>query len=362
MLQQHFRLTNVTCGEDTTVYYLANALSKYGVIPYVAAEDINVDKKAIEGFNLIKVGRPYSLRSYIKKFSLDRQLDFTIIHSHEVQRAYLFSLLKSQKQPLIVHYHNPLTSLPLRSGRSMKVFNGCDKIFVPSTFVANKLSKVCSIPAGKIEVIHNGVDIKRFRHILSSELNTKYGIPKDAKIVLFVGRISSIKGLLTLVKAIPLVLRFLPSIYFVFVGSYLSSDSVFQELTEIIKSLGIKERCIFTGFVPHSDLPYIISSANILVLPSLIEAFGTVALEAMACETPVIAARVGGLPEIITPKVGVLFSPKDPAELSGAIIQLLSDEKNARNMGRNGRSWVKQNFTWDTIAQKVKQCYEAVLT
>jgi len=359
MLQQHLRLAGGS-GEDVAVYYLVKALSKLNVEITLLVQEFSVDKRMNE-VNFIKVKAPYSLRCFLKKTALDKSYSFSVIHSHEVSRAFLFAFLKKKKQPLIVHYHNPITSQPRPIGRFILTLNKSDKIFVPSNFVRQRLINLCRINQNKIDAIYNGVDINEFRHRISREILVKYRIPEDGNIVLYVGRFSPVKGLLTLIRAIPFVLNAFPSTYFVFVGLP-SSPEYFQKMVALAKSLKVYEKCIFTSFIPRSDLPFVISRADVFVLPSIIESFGQSVIEALACETPVVSTLTGGIPEIVNNKVGLLVEPKDAVALSNAIVRLLSDRKLARNMGKAGRKIVEKRFDWNRIAEKVKQKYEELLS
>jgi len=360
MLQQHLRLIG-GCGEDVAVYHLIKALSKLGVEITLLTQEILVNKKIEEDVNLIKVKTPYGLSSFLKKAVLDKSCGFSLIHSHEVSRAFLFALFKKRKQPLIVHYHNPITSQPRPIGRFILTLNKSDKIFVPSNFVKQRLINLCHINQNKIDVIYNGVDINEFRPRSSREILVKYRIPEDGNIVLYVGRFSPIKGLLTLIRAFPFVLNLFPSTYFVFVGLP-SSPEYFQKIVTLAKSLKVYEKCIFTSFIPRSDLPFVISRADVFVLPSIIEAFAQSIIEALACEIPVVSTLTGGTSEIVNSKVGFLIEPRNASALSNAIVRLLSDRKLARNMGKEGRKVVEKCFDWNRIAEKVKQKYEELLS
>ena len=125
-----------------------------------------------------------------------------------------------------------------------------------------------------------------------------------------------------------------------------------QELRQIVEKLGLAQDVIFTGF--RRDIPELLAAFDVLVLPSLEEAFGRVVIEAMACAKPVVATRGGGLPEIIRDKeTGLLVPVKDPQAIAGAVLQLLADKALARQMGLSGRKRAEEMFDILTHVQLV---------
>jgi glycosyltransferase involved in cell wall biosynthesis len=124
--------------------------------------------------------------------------------------------------------------------------------------------------------------------------------------------------------------------------------------------LGLQEDVEFLGFV--SDMASFMARIEIFVLPSLFEGLGVAVLEAMAAGKPVVACRVGGLPELVVDTVtGFLVPPRDPSALGGAIAQLVENRALARQMGRHGRERLRANFTLEQMASKNEDFYYALL-
>jgi len=132
-----------------------------------------------------------------------------------------------------------------------------------------------------------------------------------------------------------------------------------KDIEKRARRLGISDNVRFTGFVPEKELPYVFSSADLMVLPSISEPFGIALIEAMAAGLPVIGSRVGGIPEIIDEGVnGFIVPPKNPDRLASAILRLISDDKLRKSMGIRGRELAVKKFDWDIIAEKTERFYD----
>lgn len=228
-------------------------------------------------------------------------------------------------------------------------------IMTVSDFTASSIMNDYNINDKRIFTIPNGIDADKFRILnVNGEYKKKLKIP-DEPFVLFVGRLDYGKGLVYLFKAFKMVLDKIPRLKLLIVG-----DGVLREtLVNLGKELAIDEDVIFLGKVPEDDLIAIYNCSEVLVLPSLLEGFGIVLLEAMAAAKPCVATRVGGIPEVIADKeTGILVSPGDPSALCDAIIKLLSDNNQRVKLGQNARKRVENTFTWDTIIKQVIDVYD----
>lgn len=360
MLIQHFRIGKLG-GEENAVLNFAKALKNVGVTPSIIVQDGVGNYQLFNGIDFYGGLRySYGLSSLIKRIELNRSLHFSLIHSHEVNRAFLHSIFKFNL-PFAVHYHNPMSSTPRAIGRFTMTLKKADRVFVPSKFVARKLSNYTGVSEEKINVIYNGVDIELFQHRMNTDLLQSYGIPDDIDVIEFVGRCSPIKGILTLVKAIPEVVKQARNAKFVFVGVRplpgSPRNSYYDKLLSEVSRLDIADSCFFVPYVKQSDLPYFYSRASITVAPSLLEAFPLTVLESLSCGTPVIASRAGGLPEAVDEQVGMLFPTENDRCLANCIVQLLEDSNSRKKMGAAGRKRVEEHFTWDSSAEKLKQIY-----
>ena len=172
-------------------------------------------------------------------------------------------------------------------------------------------------------------------------------------IVGVVGRLELEKGHPTLLEAWPLVLEACPSAYLLIVGE----GSRLDALHEIAREQGIEHHVVFTG--RRDDIPAVTAAFDVAVLPSYREAQGLTILEAMALSRPVVASRVGGIPEMIEDGVtGLLVPPQDPPALAAAIVRLLSDHPLADMLGRAGHDLVHDRFCVQLMVNAVQALYD----
>lgn len=208
----------------------------------------------------------------------------------------------------------------------------------------------------KIKIIANSVALTRFTpSINGNEIKHKLNLSKN--IILFVHRLSERKGPQYLIKALPYVKKEHPDCACIMVGT----GPQLVGLINLAKELGLKSQkdIFFVGEVPSYDIPKYMTCADVLVVPSVFEGFGRVIIEGMACGTPIVATKVGGIPEIITHnKTGLLVPPKNPKELAHAILRILCDRTLARRLSMNAFEEVKNKYSLDIISVKFIQIVE----
>ena len=203
-------------------------------------------------------------------------------------------------------------------------------------------------------LIYNGVDLDRYDHQEPCcTLREEYAMEPDAPIVGVVGRLELEKGHPTLLEAWPLVLAEQPGAYLMIVGE----GSRLDALRAITREQGIERHVIFTG--RRDDIPAITAAFDVAVLPSYREAQGLTILEAMALSRPVVASRVGGIPEMVEDGVtGLLVPPHDPPALAAAIVRLLSDHQLADMVARAGHDLVHDRFCIQLMVNAVQELYD----
>jgi phosphatidylinositol alpha-1,6-mannosyltransferase len=144
--------------------------------------------------------------------------------------------------------------------------------------------------------------------------------------------------------------------------SIIGTGSRLDEYVALVQTLGIEEEVHFLGHVDHSKLPAHYASAHLFVLPSRMENFPLVLLEAMAGGLPVVATAVGGVPEMVVHgETGLLIPPNDPQALAEAINSLLDDPERMEAMGAKGRQRVMERFTWDKVAERMVGYFREIL-
>ena len=211
--------------------------------------------------------------------------------------------------------------------------------------------------AEKFATVHSGIDLARFRSVQVDPAvkRKELGLPPDGVIVGTVGRLVPIKGLEWLLKAVPQVLAQFPQACFVIIGD----GPLLGELRQMTSKLGISLRVVFLG--AREDVPECLAALDLFVLPSLNEGMGRVLLEAMAVGCPVVATRVGGIPDIVADgTTGLLVPPRDERALAEAILTLLRDRSRRAAYGEAARRHVDGRFDVETMVRSVERLYDEV--
>ncbi len=219
---------------------------------------------------------------------------------------------------------------------------------------------------GEIEMIPCGTDIDRFGAISRAEARAKLGIPKEAKVVLHVGRFDRRKGIETLVRAVSRSEWRSGSDLRLISASGFPSESERTErdrIAGIARELGLSERVTFASGVVRDELPLYYAAADVCAVPSQLECFGMVAIEAMANRTPVVASDLGGLRFTVVPEVtGLLAPPHDEGAFAKAIDRILGNPDWRDELGRQGRHRVEIAFSWYSVASRLGVLYTKLLS
>jgi phosphatidylinositol alpha-1,6-mannosyltransferase len=190
----------------------------------------------------------------------------------------------------------------------------------------------------------------------AGRLREVYGL-KGKKVILSVGRLAKRKGFDMVIKALPLVLEKVPSAVLVSCGQ----GELAAQLKKMVKDYNLDEHVIFTGFIPHAELPQYYNLCDVFIMPSReysqvdAEGFGIVYLEAGACGKPAIGGRSGGTPDaILDGETGLLVGPGDREDIANAIIKILSDDNLARQLGENARRRISEKFQWKFASRSLE--------
>jgi glycosyltransferase involved in cell wall biosynthesis len=235
----------------------------------------------------------------------------------------------------------------------------CHRVIAVSEHTAQVMREEERAPVGRLRVIHNGIDFDRMR--LSSPeapdaLRRQYA-PCGEFLILQVARLHPEKGHEYLFRALRLIRERLHRPVRLLVAGTGSSEGDYRRL---VRELGIDDQVVFTGF--RSDVPDLMAAADVLMLPSVAEAFGFVLTEALYLGTPVIACRVGGIPEIITHGVdGLLVPPASPVALADAVIESVRDEGRRSRMAAVGRQKVINKFGFEQMMRRYETLYAEML-
>ena len=231
-----------------------------------------------------------------------------------------------------------------------------DRVIAISGYVQKLLWESYGINS---DVIHNGVDTDLF-HPISPEmklsLRSKTGIPVDAKIVLFVGRLSPYKDPLTLVESVRRVVPRLPGVVFIVVGEGPLRNVMISD----ILSSGIEGSVRLLSFLPRSELVRMVQMADVQVSTAPTEMFGFSVLEAMSCGIPVVAAAAGGPVEVLG-RSGTFFKPGNAVDLAEKILQILQDDGTRSTLGQAAREIALRDYAWEKVASKYADIYKSVV-
>ena len=220
----------------------------------------------------------------------------------------------------------------------------------------------------RVHVIHNGIDAEIYRRRRSEEALARFGVDPSKPYAFFNGRITRQKGLQLLLAA---ALKMDPRHQLVIVASNPDTPEIAAEVGALAERVrGERGNLVWIDhYIPLQDLIHLHSGASVFVCPSIYEPFGLVNLEAMACETAVVASRVGGIPEIVVEgETGYLvdYNPNDVEDFTTALAarvdELLSDSDLATKMGKAGRQRVLDHFGWPAIASRTSELYESLLS
>ena len=214
----------------------------------------------------------------------------------------------------------------------------------------------------KIVVIRNGVDLTRFSGAPDPQgIRRELGLPPGTPLVAVVSRLTRLKGLENFLEAATVLKLSHPDARFLIIGETAPSDTAYLEvLNRLAAELGVADRVTFTGI--RADVPALLSSVDVSVMPSLNEALSNVLLESMAAGAPTVATRVGGTPEALVDDVtGLLVAPGDSRALAAAIARLLDDRCLAARLGQAARQVIEDRFSVDRMVKSTEQLYLELL-
>jgi glycogen synthase len=309
-----------------------------------------------------------------------------VIHCHTWYTYMAGCLLKEiLGAPLVVTTHSLEPHRPWKKDQlgdsyhatcwlEKTAMENADGIIAVSETMKQNVMDLYPIDPEKIQVIYNGVDTRFFCETSRPETLRSYGIDPDKPYILFVGRITRQKGIMHLIRAIAMVY---PGVQTVLCASASDTREIAQEMETRVKSARQetdREILWISETIPLQDLPVLYSHAAVFVCPSVYEPFGIINLEAGACNTPVVAAAVGGIPEVVVHnETGLLVpfaaekdaEPTNPekyaADLASAVNTLLRSAEKRAQMGAAARKRIEKQFSWTSIARQTVDFYQHLI-
>jgi D-inositol-3-phosphate glycosyltransferase len=318
----------------------------------------------------------------VRDFARREGLAYDVVHSHYWLSGLAGRELRSAWDTPIVqmfhtlgHMKNSVASSreewepERRIEGEAEVMSFADRLVAATPLERAQMVWLYGADASQITVVPPGVDLSVFQPLPPQEARRELGVPTERHIVLFVGRIEPLKGIDTLLRAMALVVPGIPcwqeQVSVIIVGGAPGAgvEKVHAELARLESlraELGIQDLVTFQGAEDQDRLIYYYSAADLVVMPSHYESFGMVALEAMACGTPVVASKVGGLAyNVRDGETGFLVPHRDPEALAAKIRLLLCDGQLREQMSGQALRWAQQ-YGWPTVADQLLQLYEEV--
>lgn len=313
-------------------------------------------------------------------------LDAQVVHTHTWYVSMAGWIAKQLWGiPLVVSIHS---LEPLRPWKVEQLGNGyhvstwmertaierADAIIAVSRETRNDVLRLFDVDPDRVKVIHNGIDLDQYQPTPATDALVRYGVDPHRPYVLFVGRITRQKGIIHLVNAIPSID---PSLQVVLCAGAPDTEEIGREMAERVASVSSGRPGVIwiQEMLPREEVIQFYTHAAVFCCPSVYEPFGIINLEAMACETAVVASAIGGIPEAVADgETGLLvplqlktgtFDPVDPdtfsRDLAAAINRVALDPELRERFGRNGRGRAEEHFSWTAIAHKTVDLYRSLL-
>ncbi len=368
-------------GLGRAVHDLSRALAARGDDVHVLTnslggrdQDVVVDGVRVHRVNFPNPPRPPDATSCVIQFNislLERAQallpslgDLDLIHAHDWLVALAGVYLSDQLQvQLVTTFHD--TAMGKYFGNLNReqqyisfserwLAGASSRVIACSSHVRDELIQHCGTRASQIDVIPCGVDPDPFEVTVNlSAFRTVLAGPEE-RIILYVGRLDPEKGVDVLVRAFALLGAEAGDLRLVIAGE----GQRLQELQQLAEEVGLEEKVTFLGYVSHTALAAVYRAAELVVVPSLYEPFGMVALEAMAAGRPVVATEIGGLSEIVVlERTGLLVAAGDERALAAGMDRVLREPGLSAALGAAGRERALREYSWQHVAQQTSQCY-----
>ena len=386
---------NVYGGAGVHIEYLSKEVAKLAEVDVRCYGDQKQEGENLKatGFNSLSnyENLPTGLQSVFKTIDRDLQaigagVDADVVHCHTwyTHMAGIWAKLNFGT-PLVVTTHS---LEPLRPWKREQLGGGydfslwvektaiemADAVIAVSNGTKADVEKHFNVAPDRMKVIYNGIDCDEFKKVETTECFDRFGIDPTVPYVLFVGRITRQKGIIHLVNAIK---HINPDIPVVLCAGAPDTPEIEQEMLEGVNKAKEGRSNIYwvREMVDRKTLIELYSHAGVFCCPSIYEPFGIINLEAMACETPVVASAVGGIPEVVVDgETGLLvnleqmdespFEALQPEifskDLADGINKLMADEELRKSMAAKGRKRVEDVFSWKSIAQQTVDLYKTL--
>ena len=346
-------LSELNTGYDFEHFKAMSKLVQKNSVIFQSKDNKYYEKK-IDNLEIYLVPNIFKIFSFIIK--LGKKHDLIVAQNPFV--AGFLSIIASSiiKKPVIISVHgHEFTVSKKQSFLKKFVCSRATKIRAISKKVKDAIVS-WGISPEKITIIEDRVDCNHFNpSVEGNEIRKKLGIKN--KMIISVGSLIEIKGFDTLLEAAKLVKESVSDVKFVIAGI----GPLKSKLIEKTKELGISDIVNFVGLIPYSEMPKYYAASDLFVHPAYVEGMGRVILEAQAAKIPVIATKVGGIPEAVSDSSAILVEPHNPKALGDAILKVLKDKELAIDLSKKGREFVMNNFEFWKQEKKLIEFYEKTI-
>ncbi len=316
----------------------------------------------------------------VRQFARQEGIAYDLIHSHYWLSGWVACQLVGEwRVPVVQMFHTLGRMKDLVAGKDdpreaanraeveQDVLGFADRVVAATPLDRQQMLDLYSVDESKVAVIPCGVNLDLFRPMNPRTARRELGLPADRQLLLFVGRLDPVKGLNVLLEAMcELTRRMRPcraqDLSLAVIGGDREDhlEAMMTDLkclSEIRHELGLDDLVVFVGSRSQEALPFYYSAADACVMPSLYESFGMVALEAMACGTPVIASRVGGLTFTVRDgETGFLVPDREPKALAEKLELVLTDRALRQRLGHRAVR-VARTYGWENVADEIEDLY-----
>lgn len=327
----------------------------------VAQNSGELSRRAQEGLRTVPLNPSgeFDLHAGWQLYRILRSLAPEVVHVHDPMGVALTAMAlkfqpRLQPRPLIVASRRVDFHLKKNAFSRWK-YRHIDVFIAVSNVIARMLVED-GIPADRIEVVHDGVPIGTIDKTPSADVHKELWLPHGSPVIGNVAALVPHKGQKDLISAAAKVVRAVPDARFVILGE----GELRPVLDQQVKSLGLERHVFLPGFRP--DALSLQKSFDIFVMSSITEGLGSAMLDALACGTPVVGTRAGGIPEVIEHgRTGLLVKPHHPDELAAAIVRLLQDPALRARLGAAGRAHVETAFSVERMVEGTLAVYQSRL-
>lgn len=307
-------------------------------------------------------------RRNTEEFVSNDGASYDLVHSHYwLSGVAGMQLAASWDVPHVVMFHtlahlkqlaNPQApEPPFRLEMEQRLIRQADRIIASTAEERAQMIRHCGATAEQVEIIPCGVDLKLFVPHDRQQAREQLGLDLHRPVLLFAGRLDPFKGPDLLLRAAAMMKE---DTQVVIVGGKLTGDKDLQQLRALAGKLDIQQRVRFLGARPQQELPLLYSAADVTVVPSYHESFGMVAVESLACGTPVVATRAGGLTTVVRHGETGFLVPRCPGFFAERLDTLLRSPDRLAKMRAAARRSVMQ-FSWESVARRVRDLYDELV-